>query len=119
MKFLLDTNFLLLPGMFGVDIFSELKAFERPEFYTIEGVITELERLSRRNKDAKTALLFIKKEGVEVIPTPKNLPTDDALVELGQKGFVVCTQDRVLIQKLRRKNCRIVTMRQQKYVQEV
>ena len=44
MKFLLDTNFLMIPGKFKVDVFSELEKFGKPELYTVSAVVRELEK---------------------------------------------------------------------------
>ena len=120
MKFLLDTNFVMIPAMFGVDIYGQLREFENAEFYTLDLVCDELAKLSKKhNKNATTALTALKKEGVVIIACPHGTSTDKALLDMAEKRFVVCTQDRALIKKLKHKKCRVVTMRQKKYVREV
>ena len=123
MKFLLDTNFLMIPWMFKVDIYSLLKDFEHPEFYTLDLVIQELEKLSKRRgkhaRYAKMALHDIKKEGVSVIPYGKKGPVDKAIIDIAGRGFVVCTQDKDLIKKIKKQKFSVISMRQKKYLQKV
>lgn len=122
MKFLLDANFLMIPWMFKLDIFDLLKDFEKPEFYTLNLIIAELEKLSsgrgKKSIYAKMALHSLEKELVKIILVRKG-NTDRAILNIAQRGFVVCTQDRKLIKRLKRKKCRIVTMKQKRYLREL
>lgn len=112
MKFLLDTNFLLIPFKFRVDVFSELEEFGKPELYTLDLVLKELEKI----KTGSFALEFIKKKKVKILKSlGKN--TDNEIERMAsEKNFVVCTQDRKLIKKLKIGGIKVVYLRQKKYL---
>ena len=115
MKFLLDTNFLLIPVQFKVDIFSELTRFGKPELYTLDLVKRELERL--KSKQSKIALELIKKKKVKILKT-SGRNTDSEIIKEAGKGFTVCTQDRNLIKELKSKKISVISLRQKKYLME-
>ena len=101
----LDTNFLLLPDQYGIDVFSELERLV-PEgrLATLSNVISELEAISRSNsKDgsaAKVALMLLEKKNVEVIPAEGLV--DDAIVEYAAKsGAIIATNDKGLKNRLK------------------
>jgi len=120
MKFLLDTNFILIPAQFRVDVYSELSGFGKPELYTIDLVLKELEKLihsrGKKSRQAKMALLRLKKEGVKILITGAR-QADAAIVKIAsQKKFTVCTQDRALAKRLKAKKVPVVTLRQKRYL---
>jgi len=120
MKFLLDANFLMIPGKFKADIFRELEIFGRPELFTIDLVMKELSKLSKaKGKDAfsaKLGLFFIQERDIGILETEgKNADTE--MLALSGKGFTVCTQDKLLISKIRRKGGKVVFLRQGKYLE--
>lgn len=115
MKFLLDTNFLMIPRKFKVDIFEELKKFGIPELYTIDLVVKELEKIN--NKESLFALVLIDKYKIKVIET-SGRDVDKTLREVAKDDFIVCTQDKGLIQNLKKDNTRIISLRQMKYLEE-
>ncbi len=122
MKALLDTNFLMIPGEFKVDILSELLTLGYTEVFTLDLVVRELEKLSRgRGRDARNArigLEFIRKGGIAILKT-EGKSTDEEILKLAKtKGFAVCTQDRELIRKVKEIGGRFVTLRQGKYLVE-
>ena len=104
MKLVLDANFLLLPGQFKIDIFEELMVFGKPDLYTKDLVVEELEKLAKgKSKDAKPAQLsldIIKQKKIKVLKA-KLEKADDELIRLGKSGFVICTQDRAKSLKFR------------------
>lgn len=123
MKFLLDTNFLLIPGQFRVDIFSELRKFGRPEFCTLNLVVKELEKLSLEKgvdgRAAKLALELIKEKCIHILVAGKR-STDRELEAIANSGgYIVCTQDKTLIKKLKNKELKVITLRQKKYLVEL
>ncbi len=113
MKFLLDTNFLLIPAQFRVDVFSELSKFGKPELYTIDLVLKELGKM--RSRKARLAQELLAREKVRVLHTGGR-NADSALVKAASKGFVVCTQDRALARRLKSRGTPVVTLRQKKYL---
>ena len=129
MKIILDTNFLLIPGKFKLDIFSELQKFGKPELYTLDLVIKELEKLSKgKGKDAgnaKLALTLVKRNKVKVLRTKTRVPrhkiNTDAEIEriASEEDYVVCTLDGELIGKLKNENVQMIRLRQKKYLEYV
>ena len=124
MKALLDTNFLMIPGEFRVDIISGLTGLGYIEFFTLDLVIRELEKFSTRGgkvaKCARIALEIIRNCGVTVLETKGDVTrVDDEIFRLARsKNYVVCTQDRELMQKAKAAGLRYITLRQNKYLVE-
>jgi rRNA-processing protein FCF1 len=120
MKFLLDTNFLLIPGKFRVDVFSELEAFGKPELYTIDLVVNELERLAKgRGRDARHARLgieLIKERGVQVLRGCAGSADLELERLASERDFAVCTQDRALQKRLKNEGIVVVFLRQGKFL---
>lgn len=120
MRFLLDANFLMIPGKFRVDVFRELEKFGKVEAYTPDLVVSELEKLAAKNgKDAafaRVALKIIKQEGVKIIYS-EGTNTDSEIKRISAGGkFAVCTADKELIKSLKKENIPIITLRQKKYL---
>ncbi|HLD07298.1 MAG TPA: hypothetical protein VJC16_07265 [Candidatus Nanoarchaeia archaeon] len=114
-RIILDTNFLLIPGQFGVDIFSEMgRLFGSYQAAVVGGSIAELRRVMRsgsgRDKRAASlALQLIKTKALKILVTPHR-PVDDILREKSQEGFLIATQDRALQKRLNR--CLILRKKQ-------
>ena len=122
MKFLIDTNFLLIPGRFRVDVFKELERFGRPEFLTIDLVVSELRKLaSGKGQDAPHARLgldLLEKKGIRVLESREG-NTDQEIERLAsEQDLVVCTQDRELQERLRREGLSVVSLRQKRYLEK-
>jgi hypothetical protein len=124
MKALLDTNFLMIPGEFKIDIISELTSLGYIEFYTLDLVVRELEKFSTRggkiSRHARVAIEIIRNCGVTVLETKGDLMrVDDEIFRLARTGnFVVCTQDRELMGKIKANGMRFITLRQNKFLVE-
>ena len=124
-RFLLDTNFLTLPGQFKVDIFDELRKFGKDHLYTLDLVVRELQGLShgsnRDSASARLALHLVKERGVSVIHTHDDAEldgTDTAIMNVAKKGhYTVCTQDRMLIHRLKAAGVPVVSLRQGRYLE--
>ena len=117
-KILLDTNFLLIPAQFKIDIFSEIDRImlEKYQLYTLDKVIDELESIqkdpkqSQKNKKAaKLALQLVKAKKINLIKTKSDKPVDDIIA--GLKGYIIATQDIGLKRRLKSK---IITLRSKK-----
>ena len=125
-RFLLDTNFLVLPGQFKVDIFDELRKFGKDHLYPLDLVVRELQQLSHgSNKDAgsaRLALHLVKDKGISIIHTHDDADldgTDNAIRNEAKKGhYIVCTQDRVLISRLKEDGVPVISMRQGRYLEK-
>ena len=120
MKFLLDANFLMLPGKFKVDVFQELEKFGKPELFALDLVAKELARISKgKGKDAfsaKLGLLFIQQKDIGILESREG-KADAELLRLSGEGYVVCTQDRKLTEKILRKGGHVIFLRQGKYLE--
>jgi rRNA-processing protein FCF1 len=118
MKFLLDTNFLLAPGKHKVDVFRELERFGKPELYTIDLVVKELEKLSRgKGKDgshARLALELLEKKKIRVLDTGGTSADLEIERIASEEGFAVCTQDRELRERLSREDVIVIFLRQKR-----
>ena len=123
-KVLIDTNFLLIPVQFKVDIFSEIERICDFDYklYILDKTTEELESIIKtqkgKSKDAaKLALRLIVLKGINTIKTEKNVYADTAITNIAAKeGFIVATQDKGLKMRLKAKNVPIMTLRQKKYV---
>ncbi|MEE9323746.1 MAG: PIN domain-containing protein [Candidatus Aenigmarchaeota archaeon] len=122
MKALLDTNFLMLPGEFGGDVLSNLLDLGYTEVVAPDLVIGELEKLSvgkgKKSRNARIGLEFIRKGEVIVLKAEER-NTDDEIFRLAKtKEYIACTQDRELINRIKRAGLRFITLRQGKYLVE-
>ena len=124
-KILLDTNFLLIPGQFKVDIFSEIDNLmtDAYELCTIDLVLAELKGLITKGsgKDkaaAKLGLGLLKAKNIRVLKTEKHLNTDKMIVETAKElDFVVATQDQALKRDLKENKVQIIVLRQKKHLE--
>jgi len=122
MKIILDTNFLLIPIQFKVDIFSEIDriCMFKYKLYIVDKTIDELNKIIEEQKGkhklaAKVALQFVKKKGISVIKT-KEGPVDDIILDLLGEGHILATQDALLKKRAVKKGIRIISMRSGKYL---
>jgi hypothetical protein len=118
-RVLLDTNALLMPAQFGVDLYSELLAlFGDFEPITLEEVVGELSGLARgRGRDAAAArvgLALVRRS--TVVPSGSTAEgVDNRVIEYARReGCTVVTNDRELRNALLREGVDVVSMRKQK-----
>ena len=120
-KILLDTNFLLIPAQFNVDIFSEINRImlENYQLYILDKTIDELKKIIKDKKQkqkhkraASLALQLIKAKDLKILRTKQDLPVDDLIVNL--KGYIVATQDMGLKRRLKSKKVKIIILRAKK-----
>jgi len=119
MKFVLDTNFLLIPAKFKVDVFTELEKFGKPKLFTSDLVLRELDTVVKRGtSDARNAMIgmvLIEKKCINVIPAELK-EADEEMLRLAELGYIVCTQDTALIRRLKKDKRPVITLRQKKYL---
>jgi len=123
-KIIIDTNFLLIPGQFKIDIFSEIERIAdfNYKLFIIDKTIDELKNIikneqSRRQREsAKLGLELIKKKDLKTIRTTAEKSVDDLILDIANKGTIVATQDKELKKRLREKGISIITMRAKKYL---
>ena len=120
-KVILDTNALMVPEQFGVDIFSELLRLGYAEWLVPACVLGELRSLATRadrGKDkiaARVALGLI--ESCTAVGVD-NYNADQAIVELAQEtGAAVFTNDKALKKRLFSKGITVVYLRQGRYLE--
>ncbi len=114
----LDTNFIMVPFQFGVDVKAELDRVLgfKYELCTTDSVMRELMLISReKSKDGRAAKasLEIAKE-LTIIPAEG--AADDALLALASKDTIICTNDKILKEKIKRKGAPLIYLRQKKYL---
>jgi rRNA-processing protein FCF1 len=113
-RVIIDTNGLMMPGQFGVDIFSELKRLGFDSFLVSAASVRELEKiyLQGRGMDraaAKIALSLL--ERCTIIK--KDGPADDVILDLALDMDAVClTSDVGLKKRLCSKGVTIVQLRE-------
>lgn len=118
MRIILDTNFMMLPAQFGVDIFEELKG---NELATFSSCINELKIIaSGRGRDApsaRVALELIKRQKIEILNAGKS--ADKAIIDYAVKNrCVVATNDKKLLKALKDKGIKILRLRQERVITE-
>ena len=123
-KVIIDTNFLLIPGQFKVDIFSEIEKL-MPEPYDlciVEKTIGELERIVMSAKQAdkfaaKLALVLAAQKGLKRLPSSKDkVSADDDIVDASDENTYVATQDSLLRKRVAKKRGKVIGLRQKKYL---
>lgn len=140
-KILLDTNFLLLPGQFMIDIFTSIEELMNEPYVLVvlDKTMNELEKLgqgkSKESREAQLALALVMSRRATnptlwdklfgLVPSERvKLQivragagyVDDAIVKLGDKDTIVATQDAVLKQRLRKKKIAVITMKGKKKI---
>ena len=126
-KVLLDTNFLLIPYQFRVDIFSQIDRVltARYGLFVLDKTVDELKKIVKEQKGkdrdaARIALKLIAIKNLEIIKTTGGVMTDDAILEISSKSdFIVATQDKDLKRRLINQGTTLIILRQKKKVEIV
>lgn len=121
---ILDTNFLMIPFQFKVDIFQELeRIMETPyEVCILDKTIDELDNIIDKQKGkhrdmAKMAKKLVENKNICILKTDKLKNVDQILLEKAEKNsFITATQDIELKQRLKQKKIKIIVLRQKKYL---
>ncbi len=121
-----DTNFLLVPGQFGVDIIGELNRVLDVRFRIAvpNVVLQELDIIERksRGKDLMAIRMARKlAERFEVVEIGEfgKRPIDDQIFDFAVKNerVIVCTNDKGLKKRLREKGIPVVYLRSKKILE--
>jgi len=124
-RVILDSNFLMIPAKFRIDIFEGLeKALnQRVEAIVPSPVYDELKRISatksiKQARQAREALKLAEKlKIIEVKARPREL-IDDVILRLASEwGYPVATNDAELRKKLKEKNIPVVYLRQRSHLE--
>jgi len=91
---LLDANFLVLPFQRNIEIFDEFERLVGAGYtvHTLDRTLNEAIQLDDGTYRQLVQKLVDLKD-IGVINAPADRPVDDALVQYGRDGFVVCTND--------------------------
>ena len=122
-KIILDTNFLMIPYKFRVDIFSEINRICNFNYklFIIDKTINELKKIIQNQpvKERKGAELALKMIGLKKIEsiTSEAWDVDSAILEIADKNIVVATQDIFLKRQVIQKGASVIWLRQKKYLQ--
>lgn len=118
---IIDTNMLMVPFQFKVDIFEEFDRIidEKYELVTLDNVIQELEKISKgKAKDsfaARLGLNLVKTKNIKIIKT-KEKSADKSLLKFAGKDTIIATNDKILISKLKKDKRKILRLKQKKYL---
>jgi len=118
MELLLDTNTLLIPLQFKLDIYSMLnELLSEPKLIILKSCVNELYKV--KPKLASTALKIGFKNNLIVIETVlKAKSVDDEILSYArQHNCLVFTQDALLRKKLLKYGLRVIIMRQKRYLE--
>lgn len=117
---LLDSNFLILPASHKIDVFREIENLlcRNVIFVTIQPVINELKRLSKKptklGRKASLALKFVSKCNILELDS-KNISdgnADDSILEFSKsRKIVVATTDINLKKRLREVSIPVIYLR--------
>ena len=122
-KIILDTNFLLIPLQFRVDIFSEFNRICNFNYklYIFEQSINELRNIMEKQpgkgkKAAQFALKLIKLKNIQAIKSDKE-DVDSLILKNLDQDTIIATQDMNLKRELLKKSASLIILRQKKYLQ--
>ena len=121
-KLLVDTNFLLIPVRFKVDIFIESQNAVNDviEFYVSSRVMDEIQILKERSKGAFVRELKLAErlaENCTVIKDDSRTRVDQSLINLAtREGMMIGTADSELRQNARKAGVKVVYLRQKRYL---
>ncbi len=123
-RIILDTNFLLIPAQFGVDIFAEIRRIcdFTYELCVMKGSIRELGGIRDKGSGAGTdaraaraALALLESKHLNIIPNAK-CHIDDAIIAECGENVVVATQDAALRARAKAKGARVIVLRQKAHL---
>ncbi|USG99243.1 nucleotide-binding protein [Thermococcus argininiproducens] len=121
-----DTNFLLVPGQFGVDIVGELQRILDVNFEIAipNVVLNELDLIERKVKGRDLIAVRMAKKLAEKFITLEigrfgEKPIDQQILEfaLNMPNVIVCTNDKALKKKLRENGIPVIYLRQKKILE--
>ncbi|WP_297519333.1 PIN domain-containing protein [Thermococcus sp.] len=121
-----DTNFLLVPGQFGVDIISELNRILDVKFRIVipNVVLDELDVIERKTRGKDLLAVRMAKKLAERFETVEigrfgEKPIDDQILDFAVKNerVIVCTNDKGLKKRLREKGIPVVYLRSKKILE--
>lgn len=113
---LLDTNFLLIPVQFNVDVYTQARELmPDSELIVLKQSLKELEKV----KKGDLALKVMNSMNVNIINTSISASNvDELILRYAQKNdCIIATQDKELKQKALKNGVSVLILRQRKYLQ--
>ena len=122
-KIIIDTNFLLIPYQFKVDIFSEISRIcsFKYKLCIMDQTLGELEKIAKEQKGknkhaAMLGTMLLVQKGAQKLKSKKG-NVDDSIVEEASKGVcIVATQDAELKRRLKKINVPVIVLKQKRYL---
>jgi len=116
-KIILDTNFLIDLGRFGISIDEIDRVMtENYEMQIVSSSVEELKKIAAKTIDeskfAKYALMIIDLRKVKILESPET--ADRAILSFADKDTIVATNDIELRRKLKEKGSRCIYVRAKK-----
>ncbi|MDN5358167.1 MAG: uncharacterized protein PWP76_10 [Candidatus Diapherotrites archaeon] len=110
-----DTNMLLVPFQFGVDVFEEIRRLvPNARIVVLKGSIRELDKIAQQGVKERKYVTLAKKlisiNRVEIID--REGPVDTELVRLAKEGAIVATNDRELKRRVWEAGGRVIALRE-------
>ncbi|HIH31375.1 TPA: hypothetical protein HA235_01580 [Candidatus Woesearchaeota archaeon] len=125
-RIVLDTNFLLIPGQFKIDIFEEIRNIMNEPYdlcifqETIQELSNIAEKASKDKNNAKIALMLIKQKNLKSLKNSsiEKSYIDRIILSNIDSKCIVCTQDQALkrLLKAKFKGLRIITLKSKKHL---
>jgi len=122
-RIILDTNFVMMPGELGIDIFSEIDRIvpQKHEICIIDQTLAELENIRKTQsgaakRAANLAFSLIKAKGLKILASPQDKNVDQLILDIAGREDLVATNDAALIKKLKDKGVSLIILRQKKYL---
>lgn len=126
----LDTNFLMIPFQFKIDIFKELDRIldDNYKLFILEDQIDELNNIINNQKkdknNAKLALEYIRIKNINILKQKdlyitnfsKTNKVDDILVYISKDDYIVATSDKELKKRIKENKKKIITLRSKSYL---
>jgi rRNA-processing protein FCF1 len=116
---IVDTSFLMIPGMFGVDVISELDRLLQRSYSLVipKPVLEELRILAKRGKPRERAAARL---GIALVKRGKVVnvegSADEMILTMAHQNCVVGTTDATLRRKLRRKGVPVTYLREKSHL---
>lgn len=121
-RIILDTNFLMIPFQFRVDIFAEFDKVCNFNYnlYIFEQSIDELRNIIEKQplkhkKAAQLALKLIKLKNINLLKSNQK-DVDSAILKNSDEDTIIATQDKMLKKELLKKGAFVIMLRQKKYL---
>ena len=126
-KILFDTNFLMIPIRFGVDIFEEAERAlnQLPEYYVTRSVLREMELLKHGAspsfaKELGFAEKLAERCSVLDVEAEDGETVDESILRIAvEKRLIVGTTDADLKRRLREAGVKVLVLRQRRYLELV